>query len=208
MSRPRPTYANVTATLALFVSLGGSSYAAVTITGSDVRNGSLTGSDIRNGSLKARDVDNGTLTGSDVKNGSIKSTDIGDASLLAADFKAGELPTGPAGPAGPAGAQGPAGTTNVVARRTTRTLPPDGGGIATVQTGVASCLPGEVAVGGGAGTTNFLTTEGLVLVSEPLAADGSPAGDGEVATQWRAAGFNSHDAVPHSLRVHVLCAAP
>ena len=38
MSTPRFNYANVTATLALFVALGGSAYAAATVTGRDVRN--------------------------------------------------------------------------------------------------------------------------------------------------------------------------
>lgn len=45
------TYANVVATLALFVALGGSSYAALTITGRDVKNGSLTARDIKRNAL-------------------------------------------------------------------------------------------------------------------------------------------------------------
>ncbi len=44
MRKPRPSYANVTATLALFLALGGTSYAAISITGSNVQNGTLTGS--------------------------------------------------------------------------------------------------------------------------------------------------------------------
>ena len=49
--RDRLTYANVTATMALFIALGGSAYAALSIDGRDVLDGSLTGQDIRNGSL-------------------------------------------------------------------------------------------------------------------------------------------------------------
>lgn len=45
------TYANVVATLALFVALGGSSYAALTITGRDVKDGSLTARDIKRNAL-------------------------------------------------------------------------------------------------------------------------------------------------------------
>jgi len=171
----------------------------------------VTGSDLKNGSVKSIDIANGTVAGRDLKNGSVTTSDIDDASLLAADFKAGELPAGPAGSQGPQGVpgvQGPAGATNVVARRVNRTLPPTNGGIATVHTAVASCEPGEVAVGGGAGTTNFINAEGFVLASEPLAADGSPAADGDVPTQWRAAGFSNSQAEPHTLRVHVLCASP
>jgi type VI protein secretion system component Hcp len=81
----RLTYANVTSTICLFIVLGGSAYAAASITGKDVRNGSLTSADVKDHSLQAR------------------------------DFKAGRLPRGPIGPkgdpgprgdAGPAGAQG------------------------------------------------------------------------------------------------------
>lgn len=87
--RDRITYANVTATLALFAALGGTSYAAITITGKDVKNSSLTGADIKNGSL----------TGKDVKKRSL------DARL----FADGVLPAGPQGPAGVPGPQGPEG---------------------------------------------------------------------------------------------------
>lgn len=45
------TYANVVATLALFVALGGSSYAALSITGRDVKNGSLTAKDVKRNAL-------------------------------------------------------------------------------------------------------------------------------------------------------------
>ena len=47
----RPRHATVVAYLALFVALGGSSYAAITVTGKNVKNGSLTGKDIENSSL-------------------------------------------------------------------------------------------------------------------------------------------------------------
>lgn len=84
--RFRPSYSNVTATLALFVALGGTSYAVATIDGRDVKNGSLSGRDIRDSSLKGKDVKN--------------------ESLKAADFKEGQLPAGPQGPPGAAGPKG------------------------------------------------------------------------------------------------------
>jgi hypothetical protein len=49
--RRRLTYANVMATLAVFIALGGSSYAALTITGRNVKNGSLTFRDLRRDAL-------------------------------------------------------------------------------------------------------------------------------------------------------------
>jgi hypothetical protein len=45
------TYANTMATLAVFIALGGSSYAALTVTGRDVTNGSLTFRDLRRDTL-------------------------------------------------------------------------------------------------------------------------------------------------------------
>ena len=45
------SYANVMATVAVFIALGGSSYAALKITGADVRNGSLTKRDLRKNTL-------------------------------------------------------------------------------------------------------------------------------------------------------------
>jgi len=88
----RPSYSNVMATAAMFIALGGTSYAAVKITGAEVRDGTLTGRDVRNGSLSGRDVRNG--------------------SLRAADIAPGQIPTGPRGPqgaAGPKGDRGPGG---------------------------------------------------------------------------------------------------
>lgn len=84
--RIRLTYANVVASLALFAALGGSSYAALSITGKQVRDGSLSG----------RDVHDASLTGRDVR----------DRSLMAQDFKAGQLAAGTQGPKGEPGAPG------------------------------------------------------------------------------------------------------
>ncbi|MGH8574297.1 MAG: hypothetical protein ACREX8_17225, partial [Gammaproteobacteria bacterium] len=50
------TYANVMATIAVFVALGGTTYAAVTITGRNVEDASLSGKDIKPNSLTGRQV--------------------------------------------------------------------------------------------------------------------------------------------------------
>lgn len=49
--RAKLTYANVMSTVAVFVALGGSSYAALTITGRDVKNSSLTYKDLKRNTL-------------------------------------------------------------------------------------------------------------------------------------------------------------
>jgi hypothetical protein len=84
--RARLTYANVMATIAVFVALGGSSYAAITITGKNVKNRSLTGRDIKKNSLT--------------------SAEVRDQTLLAKDFEAGQLPAGPKGDKGDRGVKG------------------------------------------------------------------------------------------------------
>jgi hypothetical protein len=71
-------YAKAMSTFAVFIALGGTSYAAAKITGTSIKDGTVSGKDIR------------------------------DRSLKAADFRAGDLPAGPPGPAGPAGPAGDA----------------------------------------------------------------------------------------------------
>lgn len=52
--REKLTYANVVATLALFIALGGTSFAALSLTGRDIRDGSLSGRDLRTNSIGGR----------------------------------------------------------------------------------------------------------------------------------------------------------
>jgi hypothetical protein len=99
MLRARLTYANVVATAALFVQLGGSAYAAITITGRNVPKDALTGADIKN--LTGRDVRNNTLTGADVRR--LTTRDVTNGRLLAEDFAPGQLPAGPKGDKGDKG---------------------------------------------------------------------------------------------------------
>jgi hypothetical protein len=87
--RRQLSYANVVATLALFLSLaGGTAVAARLMTGKDVKDASLTGKDVRDRSLAAKDL----------KRGIIRRGQPGARG-----------PTGPAGPAGQPGEPGRAG---------------------------------------------------------------------------------------------------
>jgi hypothetical protein len=63
----RLTYANVVATLALFVALGGSSYAALRIGSGEIVNNSVRGKDIRNRTITHRDVGRNALGGENIK---------------------------------------------------------------------------------------------------------------------------------------------
>jgi hypothetical protein len=61
--RRRVTYANVMSTIAVFVALGGSSYAALRIDGGDIANNSVRGVDVRNRTLTERDIKRNSLGG-------------------------------------------------------------------------------------------------------------------------------------------------
>lgn len=60
--RPRLTYANVVATLALFVALGGSSYAALKISGRDIKAHTITGQKIKPNTLGRRQIKESSLS--------------------------------------------------------------------------------------------------------------------------------------------------
>ena len=97
--RRRITYANVIATMALFVALGGTSVAAV----------SLKKNSVGPKQIKAGAVKNGELA-----KGAVTSAKVKDKSLSRRDFKPGQIFDGGRGAQGPRGAQGlqgPAGPT-------------------------------------------------------------------------------------------------
>jgi hypothetical protein len=54
--RLKLSYANVMSTLAVFIALGGTSYATLQLTGRDIRDGSLAGRDLRGNSLGGRPI--------------------------------------------------------------------------------------------------------------------------------------------------------
>ena len=64
---PRPSAALVVAVIALFMALGGTSYAALKITGNNIVNGTLSGVDIDNRSLSGKEIKKNTLDGDEIK---------------------------------------------------------------------------------------------------------------------------------------------
>jgi len=145
------SYANVVASLALFVALGGGAYAAT---------------QLPKNSVGAKQI----------KKNAVRSSEVKNRSLRAADFKAGQLPRGaqgipgmpgaqgPQGPKGDAGGAGRNGATNVTVR--SAFLPTGDGGVA--------CLAGEVATGGG--MTADQPSLSYVAKSEPTPNSGKPTG--------------------------------
>jgi hypothetical protein len=109
----RLSYANVMATLALFVALGGTAAAGAQawVTGAAIRDGSITGADVQNRSLSGMKLARESVTGNIVRNRSITGFDIRDGSLRAPDFDVNDLQQlrGPKGDTGAQGVQGPKG---------------------------------------------------------------------------------------------------
>ena len=95
--------AHAIALIALFVGLGGTGYAAATITSSDVRDGSLTGRDVKDRSVTGRDVRDRSLRTADLAAGGLQAGPQGQPGP--------QGQAGPDGSRGPAGPQGPAGAT-------------------------------------------------------------------------------------------------
>src|SRR5512132_217711 len=66
------TYANVTATLALFIALGGSSYAALRVSSREIADNSIRSRDVRNHTLTRHDLARNTLDGSVIRESGLR----------------------------------------------------------------------------------------------------------------------------------------
>jgi hypothetical protein len=88
--------ASLIAMVALFVALGGVSYAAATINGKDIKNKSIAGKKLKNGAVNKAKVKKGSLTADRLTAGA------------RASLKGNQGNPGPAGPQGPQGVAGTA----------------------------------------------------------------------------------------------------
>jgi hypothetical protein len=78
---PKLTYANVIATLALFLSLGGASYAALSVGSRQIRNNSVRTQDLRNNDIRSRDIRNRTIVNRDVLSNTLGGLQINENTL-------------------------------------------------------------------------------------------------------------------------------
>lgn len=125
--RSRLTYANVMATVAVFVALGGTSYAVTT------------------GAIDSRAIKNNTIRSEDIRNNAVRSIDVLNGTLLARDFKAGQLPAGPKGATGAVGSQGPPRGLNGLEIQQSSS----GAGSDSAKTAIATCPAGKRVIGTG-----------------------------------------------------------
>ena len=84
----RPSPATVLAAMALFISLGGVSFAvaAKQIASGQIQNNTIQSRDVRDGALQGRDVANGSVQSRDVRDSALRGVDVNDGSLGGADL--------------------------------------------------------------------------------------------------------------------------
>jgi hypothetical protein len=203
MRAHRPGHATVVAYLALFVALGGVSYAALKLPKNSV------------GSKQ-------------IKANAVKSSKVKNGSLEATDFKAGELPRGERGPQGLQGLQGLQGQQGVPGTPGTPGTPgaPGTFGSVTVQFAQAAadladgsnmsydvyCPAGQVGIGGGGRGDDTLSEQTILTNTRPAISTSNhePPVSGGSFTGWRITVVNPAGGAASGIRPEVwaVCATP
>jgi collagen triple helix repeat protein len=175
--------------LALFAALGGSAYAAVTVTGKDIKNGTITGKDVKNRSLEASKLSRKALS-------SLKSASGGAGPQGPQGARGERGPIGPAGASGPKGETGPEGPAGLPGPRGVSGWEYQTRGFdvkpARVAGQIAFCTGSKKPLGGGAAAAG---TYGYIIESAP-----DPERRGWVATVY------NDGAQTTSYYVWVICA--
>jgi hypothetical protein len=192
------TYANVMATVALFVALGGSSYAAL---------------GLGRNSVGARQIAPNSVHKSELAKGSVGTAEVINGSLLSEDFripprglKGPKGDRGPIGPVGPKGVPGPRGldglpgATNAVVRLGSAYEAAPGSG-ALLQ---ADCEAGERAIGGGATPMS----NGFVADSKITSSFPSPTTAGGTPTSWKVGVENTGGSSNLVFQSYAICVSP
>ncbi|HMO00750.1 MAG TPA: hypothetical protein PKD59_15160 [Miltoncostaeaceae bacterium] len=89
----RITYANVMATFAVFVALGGTAFAAATIGTRDIQNGAVTAPKVRDGAVTAAKLANGAASAPKIRNGAVTAAKLAAGSVTAAAIGDGTVGT-------------------------------------------------------------------------------------------------------------------
>jgi Collagen triple helix repeat (20 copies) len=181
---------NGIAMLALFLALGGTTYAASTAL---IGANTVASPQVVNGSLKAKDL-------------SAKARKALKGNRGLRGFKGAQGARGATGPQGTTGIQGPkgnAGATNVITRTATVSVP--AGGVAAV---IAVCNAGEVATGGGALLSGYFNTGPATVVrSYPSLGNSEGNAGGAAPTSWTTRMYNPTGGALNA-DGYVVCASP
>jgi hypothetical protein len=150
---PKLTYSNVTASLALFIALGGTSYA------------------ISRNSVGTRELKNGAVTSAKIRNGSIQPLDLSAKAAFAG-------PRGPRGEPGPAGATGPPGPSEAYLAGGAATPLSKAANVPTAVAQLNNLPAGTYFLSSSAQTGDF--TNGGEIVSCVISVDGASVGGSSV----------------------------
>jgi hypothetical protein len=222
LARHRPSPAMIVALIALFVALSGASYAALAVNSvgpkqlkkdavrsSKVKDGSLTGGDVKDSSLTGGDLTDGSVALADLGNNSVNGTKIVDGSIALPDLGPNSVDGSKVANGSLEGGDVKAGTFLGGSVTTQYTEGPELADGTKVSIN-AFCLPGEIALGGGARgdlTTSEATT---VTSSRPITSETNEEApiDGGTFTGWRATVFNIAGGVTTGIfpEVWVICA--
>lgn len=91
--RPHLTYANLMATLALFVALGGTGYAATTIVSSQIANGAVTTPKLASGAVTAPKLATGAVTSAKLAKASVNAAKLANRAVTTDKLAAGAVGT-------------------------------------------------------------------------------------------------------------------
>ena len=87
---PRPTYANVMATIAVFIALGGSAYAAT-----QLKKNSVGSNQLKKNAVTASKIKNNAVTTAKIGDGAVTGEKIGDGAVTGSNINLGSLGTVP-----------------------------------------------------------------------------------------------------------------
>lgn len=203
--RSHLSFANSISLIALFVALGGTSFAAVAltknsvgakqikknaVTASEIKRNAVAASELRSNAVASGDIADNGVGGADLSDNSVGSGEVINGSLLAADLAPGVLDVNP----------------QITTQFTQH--PADLGDGVEVSID-AFCPEGQMAIGGGARGDDTLSEETNVGSSRPVistTSTGAPVDDGTF-TGWRASVQNRAGGVAAGIRpeVWVVC---
>ena len=183
--------AHVIAIVALFVALGSTSVAAVSLT---------------KNSVGARQIKKDAVRASEIKSRSVGTTEVRNGALLVEDFQAGQLPAGAKGDKGDKGDTGGAfGTVTVQFQQ----APADLANGANMSYSVF-CPAGQQGIGGGGRGDDTLSEETILTNTRPAISSGNtePPIDDGTFTGWRITVVNPAGGAASGIRPEVwaICA--
>ena len=193
--RNRLTFASVTSLLAIFVALGGTGYAAITLPSN---------------SVGPNQIKTNAVGGTEIRKNAVRSGEVKNRSLRLVDFRAGTFPAGPPGPQGLQGLQGERGTFGDITVQFEQAAADLADGAS--QSYNAFCPAGQIGIGGGFRGDATESEATNVGSSRPAMSPGNtepPVDDGTL-TGWRITVVNLPGAPAAGIRpeVWVICVTP